>query len=498
VPGKESLLPDAPPPSLEPLPQREFLPPQARHLLSRVGGGTSPRAVEHVLDLGVEGAVAHFTAFRDDDVPEFLVGLKPHLGGLTPAMRRQQRRARRAGDEDALDRFRVIRQARRRENRAQLRRMKRAWLRRLAGSAPPLQERLVLLWHDHFATQFRKVRDSALMGRQQRLFREHALQFRALAQGVIRDPAMLKFLDNDRNRKGRPNENLARELMELFTLGEGRYSEADIKEAARALTGYGVRAGAFRFAPAYHDGGAKTILGKRATFDGPGLVDHLLAQPAAPRWLAYKLYRHFVGEFGPPHAEAKRRVGEALAREIARHRYDLGPPLRRLLASRHFFSPALRGRRIKSPVEIFAGLARSLPLPERNLAPVERALRQAGQTLFDPPSVAGWPGGRHWLNTSTLFVRQNLCAYLLTGRRGPLPEKPELDWDPAPLLAGVDRADPRAVVDRVAPVMLGAHATGRRRGELTRFLENAGGPVSDARLLRLLILVTGLPEYQLG
>jgi hypothetical protein len=193
-------------------------------------------------------------------------------------------------------------------------------------------------------------------------------------------------------------------------------------------------------------------------------------------------------------------IVDYLARRIAGDGYRLAPALKMLLASRHFFDAAVVGQKIKSPVQLAAQLVRTLELPVRDLVTVNDGLRRCGQQLFNPPSVAGWDGGRAWISTSTLYNRQNLCIYLLTGKRpveqdGWHPE--EIDWDPAPLLAGVDRTDPTAVVDRVAPLMLGVHATAERKKQLTGFLAGRGGPVTDARLVGLLVLITGLPEYQL-
>ncbi|MDX1682456.1 MAG: DUF1800 domain-containing protein [Phycisphaeraceae bacterium] len=485
-------------PLLRPLPERSWGPQQARHLLARTTFGAPHPRVQNATEAGLKTTVQWLLGQTDE--PTTRPEVDPDI--IKPPTREQRmaiRQARREQDEETLAEFRKIRQERRQEDRQQMEQLVQWWLKRLSTTDQPLEENLTLLWHDHFATQYRAVRDSYLMVRQNILFRDHGLAFDKLAHGIVRDPAMLRFLNNDRNRRQAPNENLARELMELFTLGEGNYQEADIKEGARALTGYTVRDNDFAFNRGQHDPGPKQILGQRGNLDGDDFVNVLLARPECPQLVARKIYEHFVGDIdpvaGPDRTAAS--IIEHLGQQIAADEYDLTPALSTLLSSRHFFDASVMGRMVKSPVQVAMGLTRTLGLPERNLKIINQALRQSGQQLFNPPSVAGWDGGRAWVNTSTMFIRQNLCLYLLVGRRPhqrPNKNKP-LDWDTDALLAGVDRAKPAAVVDRVAPLLLGVHATDDRRRQLAGHLGDE--PVDDKRLLALLAVITGLPEFQL-
>ena len=285
--------------------------------------------------------------------------------------------------------------------RDDLERLRDWWLLRMRHTARPLHARMAVFWHGHFATSDRKVRNPVLMLQQLRTIEAHALGgFEALLVAMSRDPAMIVWLDGDLNVKGRPNENYAREVFELFSLGVGNYTEADIREAARAFTGWHQRRGAFVFRGRSHDDGEKTIFGQRGRFDGTDVVRLALAQAAASRFLATKLLREFVTP-RPPDA-----LIAAFASTLATSRYDVGASLRRLFKSEAMFAPEHRSVRIKSPVELVIGIARSLELrtPAKALS---RATTQMGQRLFEPPSVKGWDGHRRWIDSATMLVRLN-------------------------------------------------------------------------------------------
>ncbi|HEX7009129.1 MAG TPA: DUF1800 domain-containing protein, partial [Phycisphaeraceae bacterium] len=416
---------------LDPIDPRQFGTAQAQHLLQRAGFGGTPQQVAQLVQMGLDQAVDHLVNFRDvpeDHLPPPQVDpdvIRP----LNEEERQAYRIARTRQDTQAIDKFRRMFQERRRQDYRMYQQLGPWWIDRMIRTPRPLQEKLVLLWHGHFATRYRNVRDAYLMYQQNAFFREHCDNFARLASGIVRDPAMLRFLDNDRNINRRPNENLARELMELFTLGEGRYSERDIKEAARALTGYHFQDNDFAFHPRLHDHGEKTILGQRSQFDGDELVRLLLRQPACLGFVAYKLYRHFVAdvEGGPEGLDAAQRdVVKRMAFLLRRHEYRLGPVLRTLFKSRHFYDPSVMGRQIKSPVQLLVGSVRMLGTPTRDMQTLSLTLRMMGQTLFDPPSVAGWDGGRAWINTATLLVRQNVCVYLITGKHPIRPQSESL------------------------------------------------------------------------
>jgi uncharacterized protein (DUF1800 family) len=288
----------------------------------------------------------------------------------------------------------------------------RAWLvARMLRCGHQLREKVALFWHGHFATSILKVRDPVWMARQYRLFLDLGLgPFGRLLEAVTRDPAMIRWLDNDTNRKGHPNENFARELFELFTLGPGNYTEHDIAEAARAFTGWHVRGDAFHFARALHDGGTKRVLGREGAWNGDDVCRFALEEPACGRFLAGKLLRFFVRP--DPPAEAVEELG-ALLREGG---YDVARALERLFASRLFFDPASRRALVKSPAEFLVGAARSLGVAP-DAGAVVAALRETGQELLAPPNVKGWPGHRDWINTATWMTRVNAARELTRGLR---------------------------------------------------------------------------------
>jgi uncharacterized protein (DUF1800 family) len=238
---------------------------------------------------------------------------------------------------------------------------------------------------------------------QNALFRRHALgSFAELLHEASRDPAMVIYLDSASNRKGSPNENFAREVMELFTLGEGHYTERDIKEAARAFTGWGVDrdTGAFVFRSAVHDDGEKTVLGRTGNFDGDAVLDILLAQPQTAEYLVAKLWREFVSP-QPDEREVKR-----IAARFRDSGYDIRTAVRELLVSEAFYAGANRGALIKSPVDLVVGTLRQFQFSTGDTLPFVLATTQLGQALFAPPNVKGWPGGEAWINSTTLLRRK--------------------------------------------------------------------------------------------
>ncbi len=295
------------------------------------------------------------------------------------------------------------------------------WLYVILHGGHPLREKMTLFWHNHFATSLAKVRDPRLMLRQNVLLRSHALgRFGPLLQAMSRDGAMLVWLDSNSNVKGRPNENYARELMELFSLGVGHYSEKDVREAARAFTGWRTDGIGFVFDPRLHDSGKKSVLGRTGPWDGGDVVRIALEQAATARFLVRKLYRQFVSEQdAPPDA-----LIEPLCTEFRQSQYDVAALVRTILASRHFYSAHAFRRRIKDPVAFTMGAVHTIwkptdrdeSLPQQFLVGRIRAM---GQTLFEPPSVKGWPGGRLWLNTSTILERDNFAESLAMGTLWP-------------------------------------------------------------------------------
>jgi uncharacterized protein (DUF1800 family) len=262
---------------------------------------------------------------------------------------------------------------------------------------------MTLFWHNHFVSSQQKVRSPQLMYRQNVLLRRHAFgNFTALLHAVARDPAMVIYLDSASNRKGQPNENFAREVMELFTLGEGHYTERDIKEAARAFTGWGVDPdrGEFVFRRIAHDDGVKTVLGRRGNLDGDAVLGILLAQPQTAELIVAKLWREFVAP-DPDPGEVRR-----IAQVFRESGYEIRPALRALLTSDSFYEPGNRAVLIKSPVELVVGTLRQFSFATGEPLPFALGVAVLGQSLFSPPNVKGWPGGEMWINSTTLLARK--------------------------------------------------------------------------------------------
>ncbi len=284
------------------------------------------------------------------------------------------------------------------------------WLTEMLTTGSPLTERMTLFWHNHFTSSLQKVRSPVLMYRQNLLLRRHALgSFAELLHAASKDPAMLVYLDSATSRRGQPNENFAREVMELFTLGEGRYGEQDIREAARAFTGWSVdpESGEFLFRPLAHDDGVKSVLGKSGSWRGEDVLDILLAQPATAEFVVGKLWREFVSPQPDP-AEARRIAG--IFRDGG---YAIAAALRELLLCEAFWAPANRGALIKSPADLVVGTLRQFEVDFSDPLPFALLMRQLGQDLFAPPNVKGWPGGEAWISSQTLLARKQFLERLL-------------------------------------------------------------------------------------
>jgi uncharacterized protein (DUF1800 family) len=283
------------------------------------------------------------------------------------------------------------------------------WLREMLTTPSPLTEKMTLFWHNHFASSQRKVRFTAFMYRQNVTLRRNALgNFGTMLREIARDPAMLIFLDSVNNRKEQPNENFAREVMELFTLGEGNYSERDVKEVARAFTGWSLdrETGQFMFRRSAHDYTDKTIFGKTGNFEGDQVIDLLLAKPETAQFITRKLWREFVSPT-PDEAEVKRIA--AIFKESG---YNVAKLMRTMLISDVFYAADNRAALIKSPVEFVVGTLKTFDIEANNLRPFALTTAVLGQNLFAPPNVKGWPGGENWINTATLLQRKQMLDRL--------------------------------------------------------------------------------------
>jgi hypothetical protein len=369
-------------------------------------------------------------------------------------------------------------------------RLKAWWVYRMLCGPDPLAERLVLMWHNHFATSAAKV--GLAVRRQNEIFREFArAPFGELLKRVVRDPALLVWLDAQANRKEHPNENLGRELMELFTLGIGAYTEPDVKEAARALTGWTVAEDRFKEDPSLHDTGEKTILGHKGRWKGGDLVRMLLEHPATARRLAFRVCDLLMGEGAVDAAGV-----ESLAAGLRERDLDVGWAVETVLRSQAFFAEANLGCRVLGPVEYVVGSAvalEALDPPPSTLVLAEYAAH-LGQDLFHPPNVGGWPGGRSWVSTRSAIGRYNYAVALLggadVGRPGPL--------DPRALAGrhgrGGDLAD---LTSFCAELLLGGLPGLEWRDRLLAALGRK--PAADARTARQAVaLVVASPEAQLA
>jgi hypothetical protein len=497
--------------SLVPLKPDAWTLDHARHLLWRAGFGGTPAQLKTIHAWGLTKSLDQLFTFvkeGEDTHPQPALFENDIIRPFSDEERAMQRRAARDRDEDTLAEIRVRRQQAERLDREQMQKVQQWWLTELIQTNRPLREKLVLFWHGHFATNYRTIEDSYHMYQQNRLFRRMAAgNFGDLLRAIIRDPAMLAYLDNNDSRKGKPNENLARELMELFSLGVGAYTEQDIKEGARALTGYTFRDDEFTLDKRNHDEGIKRILGASGDLDGDDFVNAILRSTACATYMATKFYRFFAHDYptgDAPFDAAAKRVIDELASGF-RKDYSVERMLRRLLASEHFFDARIRAEQIKSPVQLVVGAVRSLHVPARDISVLTDASDRMGQSIFFPPSVKGWDGGRSWINTSTMFARQNLMVFLLTGRRAQgrdgLADQEKFQAETflsqaLDLLPADARSKPAAQLDALCAFTLGTPAP-RARNVLESYVADNGASITPKNLPGLMLLITALPEYQL-
>lgn len=316
----------------------------------------------------------------------------------------------RTSDDTTKRQFRMML---RKKERASILSLQLWWLDRMLNTPAPLQEKMALYFHGHFTTAAIQKGVSPLMAyNQNQLFRQYALgDLRQLAWQVSIDPAMLLYLDNAKNDAAHPNENYARELMELFTLGVDHYTEDDVRQAARAWTGWKInrRTGQSYFNGAVHDNGAKTVLGRTGNFAGQDIVNVIFDQPQCARFFATSLLSFFV--YNSPEPD----LVDAVATLITKNGYVLAPVMSTLLQSNVFYSDRAYRALVKSPVEFVVGTYKALGL--RQVEPASlRALNQMGQVLFYPPNVAGWPGGTNWITSQTAIARENFVAALVNSQ----------------------------------------------------------------------------------
>ncbi len=372
------------------------------------------------------------------------------------------------------------------------------WVFRMLAGGHPLIERLAFFWHDHFATSQEKVANLNLMHRQNELFRRFALghfwvrESGGLLMEVTRDPAMLVWLDSNSNRRAAPNENYAREIMELFALGIGNYSEKDIREAARAFTGWFVTKNEFRFVASEHDTGEKTVLGRTGNLDGGDVVRIIAEQPAAAEFIVRKIFRYFVNENDPPEPA----VLAALAAGFRERDYDMRWLVETTLRSNLFFSLASFRQKITSPLDFTIGTVRRLEGSRVSPVALAEVCSKLGQTLFRPPNVAGWEEGRAWINSTTLLGRSNFAQSIVASRGGPFAGR----IDPAALAAKHGRTSDSEITDFFLDLLVDGDVPRETREQLAKSLASpisGGGDARGERVRRLVQLVLSSPEYNL-
>ena len=375
---------------------------------------------------------------------------------------------------------------------ADLPRIQAIWLYRMIFTPHPLRERMTLFWHNHFATSDAKVENPGLMLRQNGLLRSQALgDFGALVSAIGKDPAMLIWLDSTVNKKAKPNENYAREVMELFTLGRGHYTEKDIQEAARAFTGWFVVRDQFQEVPRQHDDGVKTVLKRSGKWDGDDIPGILLEQPACAEFICRRLFTHFVSETQAP-SDA---LIAPLACAFRESHYQIKVPVAMILRSNLFFDPSVTRRRVKGPVEFAVGTIRALEIvnPTVQAGAMAEACSRMGQSLFAPPSVAGWDGGPRWINSTAMLARANLALGLLSDQNDALGQR----CDPWALAGRHGRGRRESLAGFFIDLLAAGALDPQARQQIEKAATKQSSP-DDAAAREVVRLILTSPEYQLA
>ena len=460
----------------------------AAHLLNRAGFGGTPLEIEHLVAMGPSKAVSSFIE-ADDDSDLFP---KPEM--VLPYVRQEFKKKEKAAATENEKRE-VRHQLSILDANAMLD-LRLWWLSKMRYTSATLREKATLFWHGHFATSNQKVNDPYLMWVQNDTLRRYALgKFPDMLKAISRDPAMIRWLDLGQSRKDHPNENFAREVMELFSLGEGHYTEKDIQESAKAFTGYRINyeTGDYRFQEREYDPGNKTFFGKTGPFTGDDIIDAIVAQPQCARFIGKKLWVFFVAE--NPSEETVSGVADLLLS----NGYDVGATLSTIFRSSAFYSPKVVHHQIKSPVQWIMQTTKMLEIPLPDSKVLENSLSALGQVVFAPPNVKGWDGGRSWISASSLLYRYNLAAYLLSGK--------------ARILGGGNTKTANVPLDKIAPLevrngsdqlldrlsfrLFNYPLPPKDRATYLTYLEKHATPYSDDTIRDLMQIMMSTPDYQL-
>lgn len=473
---------------LTPLPESSWDRVKAAHLLNRAGFGGTPAEIELLAAMGPDKAVASLLDAESDDE------LFPPPTFVEPAARVDFKKKEKAAatEEDR----KIIRRQLAELDRLSMLDLRLWWLNRMRYTSDPLREKMTLFWHGHFATSNQKVNDPYLMWIQNETLRHGALgRIPSLLKEMSRDPAMIRWLDLGQSRREHPNENFARELMELFSLGEGHYSEKDVQEAARAFTGYRIaqETGAFRFVPRDFDGGVKTVLGRTGPLSGDEVIDIIVSQTQCARFLGKKLWKFFVSD-DPSEQRMEEMGGLLLANDL-----DVRETLRVLFRSREFYAPEVIHHQIKGPVQWLIQTTKMLEIPLPDAGVIENSLSALGQVLFAPPNVKGWDGGRAWISASSLLYRYNFAAYLLSGKARILGGGgTKVAAIPLNSIAPSSQRDSPAsllppLIFRVFNVPLSL----KQEGTYLGYLATKSAPYDDTAVRDLMQIMMSTPDYQL-
>jgi uncharacterized protein (DUF1800 family) len=491
---------------LKPLSEQKWDYAMAAHLLNRAGFGGTPSEIEKLADLGHDEAVSSLLDYEKIPDPT----LNPDWAKPDPVRMAKIRDVNQHGTPEERKQLQQMQGQLYREQMMELRGW---WLQRMARGPRPFQEKMVLFWHGHFATSVEKVRDPYYMWRQNELFRRLATgNWLQLLTEAGKDPAMLVWLDQAQSQKAHPNENFAREVMELFALGEGHYTEHDISEGARALTGWSLDRldQKYIYRPFLHDNGEKTFLGRTGNLDGDDVIAQIVAQPQAARFMTAKLWNYFSGQY--PSDE----LNTALAAVFRENGNNFKPFLRVMFRSEKFYAADIVRNEVKSPVQWLIGSARML---ECDLPPTLVSwgmTRQLGQDLFAPPNVKGWDGGVTWITTNTLLTRYNDAQALVEGTLPPLGaadfarkqggnsgkkaarqlQQIHLGGvDLEKILTPEERADKDTLVAAIQHRLLQSTLKGDQEQALREFLDSKE-KLEDADIRTAIRLVMSTPEYQ--
>ena len=488
---------------LEPLPGSQWNTTTAAHLMNRAGFGGSPADIESLRQMGPGRAVSWFVDYEriPDGTPA------PDWAQPDPKLLATREAIRNAADPETK---RMLQQQQNQEEYSQMADLRYWWIRRMALGPRPFQEKMTLFWHGHFATSFDKVRTPYFLWLQNETLRQNATgNFNQLLIAASEDPAMLNYLDGARSNKNRPNENFAREVMELFTLGEGHYTEQDIQQAAKAYTGWGMAKDRlhYEYHRNNHDDGPKTIFGQTGNFTGEDVLNMICAKPECAQFIAKKIWRFFAQDQPP------QPIVDALAAEFHKSGMDLKHLMSVIFRSKEFYAPDVIRSQIKSPVQWLIASTHQLqaPLPTQPMSLV--MLSQLGEELFNPPNVKGWDGGIAWITTNNLLDRDNFAAALVEGDRVPLPgligqmrgvmnnmnEDGLMEITPADvsaLFSPIDLSNPDSFLAALQARFLNGELKPQRLASLADFLKSRS-PIEESDIRKAIRLIMCTPEYQL-